>query len=56
MERCRSCGAVLEPGTGDHEAAEQATAEAIEIATRLRCQPLLDRAADLAPVPHDLAR
>jgi hypothetical protein len=41
---------------GDHEAAKQATAEATEIATRLRCQPLLDRAADLAPAPHDLAR
>lgn len=34
---------------GDAEAAETAIAEARDIATRLRCQPLLDRAANLAP-------
>lgn len=31
------------------EAAETATVEARAIATRLRCQPLLDRTADLVP-------
>jgi hypothetical protein len=32
---------------GDTEAAEEAISEARDIADRLRCQPLLDRAADL---------
>ena len=32
---------------GDTEAAEAAIAEALDIACRLRCQPLLDRAAGL---------
>jgi hypothetical protein len=34
---------------GDAAAAAQATSEARDIARRLRCQPLLDRAADMAP-------
>ena len=34
---------------GDTEAAEAAVGEARDIAGRLRCQPLLDRAADLTP-------
>ncbi len=34
---------------GETEAAETAIGEASGIATRLRCQPLLDRAADLLP-------
>ena len=34
---------------GDAEAAGAAVSEARDIAGRLRCQPLLDRAADLAP-------
>jgi class 3 adenylate cyclase/predicted ATPase len=34
---------------GDVAAAAQATDEARDIARRLRCQPLLDRAADMAP-------
>ena len=34
---------------GDAEAAEKAISEARDIAGRLRCQPLLDRAADLIP-------
>jgi hypothetical protein len=34
---------------GDTEAAETAIAEARDIAGRLRCQPLLDRAANLTP-------
>jgi class 3 adenylate cyclase/tetratricopeptide (TPR) repeat protein len=34
---------------GDDEAAEEAIAEAREIASRLRCQPLHDRAASLMP-------
>jgi tetratricopeptide (TPR) repeat protein len=34
---------------GDDEAAETAISEARDIATRLRCQPLLDRAASLTP-------
>jgi len=34
---------------GDVAAAAQATGEARDIARRLRCQPLLDRAADMAP-------
>jgi hypothetical protein len=34
---------------GDAEAAEAAIAEAHDIAGRLRCQPLLDRAAGLTP-------
>ena len=34
---------------GDTEAAEAAIAEARDIAGRLRCQPLLDRAANLTP-------
>ena len=33
----------------DAEAAEAAIGEARDIAGRLRCQPLLDRAADLTP-------
>jgi hypothetical protein len=33
----------------DSEAAGAAIGEARDIATRLRCQPLLDRAADLMP-------
>jgi hypothetical protein len=33
----------------DAQAAETAMAEALDIARRLRCQPLLDRAADLTP-------
>jgi class 3 adenylate cyclase len=36
-------------GPHDAEAAARALGEAREIAGRLRCQPLLDRAADLAP-------
>ena len=36
-------------GLGDTEAAETAIGEASTIAARLRCQPLLDRAADLLP-------
>jgi tetratricopeptide (TPR) repeat protein len=35
---------------GDTEAAETATAEARDIATRLRCQPLLDRTETIQPV------
>ena len=35
---------------GDTEAAESALAEARDIATRLRCQPLLDRAEPVQPV------
>ena len=35
---------------GDADAAEAATAEARDIASRLRCQPLLDRTAALTPV------
>ncbi len=34
---------------GDAEAAAAAIKEARAIAGRLRCQPLLDRAADIAP-------
>jgi hypothetical protein len=34
---------------GDHEAAAAAIGEARDIAQRLRCNPLLDRAADLGP-------
>jgi hypothetical protein len=34
---------------GDGQAAVAAVTEAVEIAERLRCQPLLDRAAKLAP-------
>jgi hypothetical protein len=34
---------------GENEAAETAIGEARGIAQRLRCQPLLDRAADLSP-------
>ncbi|MGO9365479.1 MAG: DUF3734 domain-containing protein [Rhodomicrobium sp.] len=34
---------------GDAAAAAEATGEARDIARRLRCQPLLDRAADIAP-------
>jgi hypothetical protein len=33
----------------DDEAAEAAIAEACDIASRLRCQALLDRAANLTP-------
>ena len=44
---------------GDAEAAAAAIGEARDIASRLRCQPLLDRAADLTPtgsaVPADRA-
>jgi class 3 adenylate cyclase/tetratricopeptide (TPR) repeat protein len=36
-------------GMGDDEAAALATGEARDIARTLRCQPLLDRAADLTP-------
>ena len=36
---------------GDTEAAEAAIGEARDIAGRLRCQPLLDRTADLTPAP-----
>jgi len=45
--------------TGDAEAATAAVEEASDIAGRLRCQPLLDRAAALTPpdsptlTPHD---
>jgi len=35
------------PVSGDHAAAETAISEAYDIAQRLRCQPLLDRAAGL---------
>ncbi len=35
---------------GDATAAAQATAEARDLATKLRCQPLLDRVDELAPV------
>jgi class 3 adenylate cyclase len=38
----------------DAEAAEAAFAEARAIAGRLRCQPLLDRAADLTPGPGEV--
>jgi class 3 adenylate cyclase/tetratricopeptide (TPR) repeat protein len=38
-------------GQADGEAAEQAIAEARGIADRLGCQPLLDRAAGIAPAP-----
>ena len=34
---------------GDADATEAAIGEARDIAARLRCQPLLDRAADLMP-------
>jgi len=34
---------------GNADAAEAAVSEARDIAHRLRCQPLLDRAADLLP-------
>jgi hypothetical protein len=34
---------------GDDEAAEAATSEACDIARRLRCQPLLDRAETIQP-------
>jgi hypothetical protein len=34
---------------GENQVAETATGEARGIAQRLRCQPLLDRAADLSP-------
>jgi len=37
----------------DTEAAEAALGEARAIAGQLRCQPLLDRAADLMPVPNE---
>ena len=36
-------------GLGNTDTAEEAISEARDIATRLRCQPLLDRAADLTP-------
>lgn len=36
---------------GDTQAAGAAITEATAIATRLGCQPLLDRAASLAPAP-----
>jgi class 3 adenylate cyclase/predicted ATPase len=41
---------------GDIEAAEAAIGKARDIAGRLRCQPLLDRAADLTPAPLAPAR
>jgi hypothetical protein len=38
---------------GDTEAAETAIAEARDVAARLRCQPLLDRAGTIQPIsPH----
>jgi class 3 adenylate cyclase/tetratricopeptide (TPR) repeat protein len=37
---------------GDAEAVGKAVSEARDIAERLRCQPLLDRAADLTPARH----
>jgi class 3 adenylate cyclase len=41
---------------GDTQASEKATAEARDIAGRLRCQPLLDRAATIQPArPRTLA-
>ena len=42
LGRCPSCGEPVTPG-------ETAIAEARDIATRLRCQPRLDRAANLTP-------
>ena len=35
--------------TGDDEAAQAAISEACDIAQRLRCQPLLDRAQTIQP-------
>jgi Double zinc ribbon len=51
---CRACGAALVQGTPglrihDAGAAAAAVDEAREIAARLRCQPLLDRAGALTP-------
>jgi hypothetical protein len=39
---------------GEAEAAAQAAAEATAIAVQLRCQPLLDRAAEVKPGEADL--